>query len=776
MQVDYQKIPAEMRTYRQWVCWRFEDRDASKPTKVPYSPESGRMASVNDASTWTSFEQAVAAAPQYDGIGFVLTKNDPYTFVDLDDTEGNKANFDRQVKIHQEFDSYSERSPSGNGLHIIVKGHIPNGRRRAAVELYSDQRYMTMTGAVFNDKPIAERQNLVQLLWAQMGGGSNTSLYDGSTPALLTDEQVIERASTAINGEKFKYLLAGTWQGIYPSQSEADLAFIDIVAFYTQNAPQIKRLFLASPLGQREKAARPDYVDKMILRSFDRMLPPIDLDIVKNAVEDNKAVLKQISGGTAEVNINGGTPTTDQPITELRNFQAPTRPTPPPGLLGEIAQYIYQSSVRPVAETAIAAAIGLLAGIVGRSYNISGTGLNMYILLLAQTGTGKEAISSGIGKLMSAMESVCPAASDFRGPAEIASGQALLKHISNPNKRCFVSVVGEFGLKMQQLSSSRASSSELMLKRVLLDLYNKSGEKDIVAPSVYAEKDKNTETVKSPSVTIIGESTPETFYQSLDEGLIADGLLPRFMFIEYTGERPARNENHESVQPSLPLVTQLGELAACCLNLHKMERVVKVQCTPEALEFLNKMDKLVDKTINGTKTDVLRHLWNRAHIKTLKLSALVAVGVNYVEPVITLEHAQWAYNMVMSDILSIVARFTRGEIGKNTDENKQGSTILRTCAEYLTAEYRDVKNYGVDACLHEARIIPHSYITRRLGATAIFRNDKMGATAAFKRTIQGLIDAGDLKEVGKPEMVKKYTYSGRAYILADPAKLPAAMK
>lgn len=777
MPVDYNKIPLEMRQYRQWICWRYEDRNGPKPTKIPYNPLAGKMASVTDASTWCSFDDAVRCISLgYDGIGFVLTKNDPYTFIDLDDTEGNADNLQRQVKIYSEFDSYSEKSPSGKGLHIIVKGHIPNGRRRSAVELYSSERYMTMTGDIFDGKDtIYERQALTQMLWAQMGGGAAISIYEGDSVQHYTDEQVIERALGAVNGDKFKLLLDGTWHGIYPSQSEADFAFIDIIAFYTQNGPQIERLFRASPLGQREKAQRGDYVKKMILRSFDRMLPPIDLTGLQNAVDDNKEIIKAVADGKSS-DISGGTHATTGVAAEIRKFFDPKPITPPPGLLGDIAQFIYQSSPRPVAETAIAAAIGLMAGITGSTYNISNTGLNMYICLLAPTGTGKEALQGGVSRLLNATATQCPAILDFRGPAEIASGQALLKHISNPTKRCFVSVVGEFGLKMQQLSNPRASSSEIMLKKVLLDLYNKSGHKDVVAPSIYAEKDKNTPAVQSPAVTIVGESTPETFYESLDEKLIADGLLPRFMFIEYTGERPARNKFHGLVEPSLQLVTQLGDIATHCLIGMSTHNVKHVGMTPEAEAFLDEMDTLVDKMINSTKTDALRHLWNRAHIKTLKLAALVAIGVHYIEPVITLEHAQWAYNLVVMDILSIANRFSRGEIGKNTDENKQGNAVLRACAEYLSADFRSIKSYGVDACLHEAKIIPYSFLSRKVRTTSIFMNDKKGATDALKRTVHGLLDAGDLKEIGKHEMHKKYTYSGRAFMLASPEKLPAIIK
>lgn len=46
------------------------------------------------------------------------------------------------------------------------------------------------------------------------------------------------------------------------------------------------RLFRSTALGQREKAKRNSYIDGMVNRSFDRMLPPIDLDGLKNRLQE----------------------------------------------------------------------------------------------------------------------------------------------------------------------------------------------------------------------------------------------------------------------------------------------------------------------------------------------------------------------------------------------------------------------------------------------------------------------------------------------------------
>ena len=135
----------------QWVCWRFLERAGKKPAKVPIDPRTGTSASPTDPKTWGSYESVLAAKEEHgcDGIGFVLTAEDPYTVVDLDECidleTGELAGW--AAKIVEEFDSYTELSPSRTGLHIWVLGRLlEDGKRKEPVEAYSARRYVTFTG------------------------------------------------------------------------------------------------------------------------------------------------------------------------------------------------------------------------------------------------------------------------------------------------------------------------------------------------------------------------------------------------------------------------------------------------------------------------------------------------------------------------------------------------------------------------------------------------------------------------------------------------------
>jgi putative DNA primase/helicase len=147
LSVRAESIPTELRVRPQWVMWQAV---GEKPDKVPYSARTGRKASSTDLMTWSTFEEAMEAHKQgtYDGVGFVFSSGDPYTGVDLDSCVNENGEIALwALEIVRYLDSYTEFSATGTGLHIIVRGDVPN-RRKGNVEVYSSKRFFTVTGHV----------------------------------------------------------------------------------------------------------------------------------------------------------------------------------------------------------------------------------------------------------------------------------------------------------------------------------------------------------------------------------------------------------------------------------------------------------------------------------------------------------------------------------------------------------------------------------------------------------------------------------------------------
>ena len=264
-----EKIPKELRERPQWVCWRSEER-SGKSTKVPYNPQTGRRASTTDPTTWSHYRTAFHQSrngSDYKGIGFVFTPDDPFVGIDLD----HCVNEDGQLEswagnIIKQLDSYTERSPSGKGVHIFVKAQIPGDRRRKdKVEMYDSGRYFTVTGDRVGKTPdtIEDRADELKGLYEEVFGSDKPTVEDvePGIPA-LNDHELIEEIKASRQRPKFEALWSGDISG-YHSHSEADLALCGILSFRTQDRVQIERLFRQSDL-YREKWERDGYREGVI--------------------------------------------------------------------------------------------------------------------------------------------------------------------------------------------------------------------------------------------------------------------------------------------------------------------------------------------------------------------------------------------------------------------------------------------------------------------------------------------------------------------------------
>lgn len=244
MKQQLYNLPEEIRLLPQWVCWC--------GNKVPKNPRTGGNAQSNNADSWASFEDALKACERFgfDGVGFMFRKDGGYFGVDLDHCQENKAFCDEFINGLK---SYNEYSRSGTGLHIICKGVLPNGsRRKGNVEMYSEGRYFICTGNIYNPKysEIVNCTELIKPLHKKyLHTETKNEQYIRATNTDISDTELIKQARASKNGMLFDMLYGGYWEGLYSSQSEADLALCNMLAFWTGcNKCVMDRMFRASGL------------------------------------------------------------------------------------------------------------------------------------------------------------------------------------------------------------------------------------------------------------------------------------------------------------------------------------------------------------------------------------------------------------------------------------------------------------------------------------------------------------------------------------------------
>ena len=273
-----------------WVVWRYEVVKGKK-TKVLYSAKTGNRCGCNSSysNSWCDYQKAVDAVDtlKMDGIGFVVP--DGVAVIDRDHIKDNDSLL---MRVHELVKSYTEKSPSGAGEHIICKvdkSKIPNvnGEYDASyymknphndLELYIGgytNRYVTFTGNAVRDIPIADCTDGViavmeEFMRKDLFNSKKDDVKAGNGEyEFLDDMEVIIKARAGKNGNKFGALYDKGDTSEYGSASEADLALCSILAFYVGGDPdRIDFHYRASKL-YRDKWERDDYRNNTIQKAID---------------------------------------------------------------------------------------------------------------------------------------------------------------------------------------------------------------------------------------------------------------------------------------------------------------------------------------------------------------------------------------------------------------------------------------------------------------------------------------------------------------------------
>ena len=255
---NYKNIPDSLKQLNQWVCFKLEPNEKKgKADKIPKDPKTGYNAKSNNPATWSDYQTAVKAVSRYgfDGIGIQFANG--IFGVDLDGVIKDGKFTAEAQDIIKTMDSYTEYSPSGTGVHILAKGTIPpKDRRKGSVEMYSEGRFFTVTGntLVGTQEEVKERTAQAAAVHAKYLRREEAAPATSQPQELnLSDSELISKAMSAKNGHIFRALWNGDTSG-YPSQSEADLALCNLLAYWTNgNAYRMDALFRQSGLYREDK-------------------------------------------------------------------------------------------------------------------------------------------------------------------------------------------------------------------------------------------------------------------------------------------------------------------------------------------------------------------------------------------------------------------------------------------------------------------------------------------------------------------------------------------
>lgn len=795
-------IPLELRLVNRWCLTGKATESDPGMCKAPFILRDGlwRPVSVTeDAHSLWDFETAKYyqnANPER-GIGFVLVAGDGFTCVDLDTKDDSPISAsERNWELVKEMQTYTEASQSGCGYHLWFKGEVSGALKTTEMEVYSRERFIICTGNVIVDAPMVYDQDVLAFFNDKIKEKDiDYSAVD--RPQKEHDDQILARIWESDHSGKFQALWRGDWDGylaILHSQginemefdpSRADSAFMGIVTFYTNNFEQCKRIWRASALADIAKRYRGDEKQMRAKRRNTgtnyKLNRAIGFAINRNAADAAKRAEAAALGERLSAQLMERLQ--DEPRPKDYATTIDTLPERyeamkyPPGMMGELAKYYESISIKQIPEFAICEALATAAGLFGRVYNVSGTGLNTYLMVLASSGTGKSHLSRNPESLMTYLERQMGVmgANNFISTKRFTHENAMFQEFST--RTSFTQCLSEFGKIFKNMMSESGVGGALgTVREAMTDIYSKSGQFDRVGGLRYSSMEKCVDIPYAVSYSFLGESVPEPFYGALEAEAFTDGFMSRFLLVEYSGPIPYDTPVLDYTPPTylaehLKNAT-LGVIRALQDPAHVP--VVNVSFENECRNWAKDLSRFcTDKANEKGINHVEQSLWTRANLKVLKIAALLAVMDCPSAPVIRREHMEWAYMFVTNHNSTVLTACRNGQMSSSDRSSSREAEILKAI---IVDYYRD--GSSIKSCnaydgnvvlkMRANRHIPWSYISRHAATRACFKAPQGSAyknSDFVRNALNELLAWGVLVQVPQETVRQQYSFTGKVYQL-----------
>lgn len=275
-------VPDEMKKRPNWVVvktWWNADKGKYNKRPVNCNSDKGEYAESDNPETWTTFDNALKYLKEKGGttVAYALDGKDNISCIDLDrcyDENGQPSAIAKEI-LSKCGKTYVEKSVSGNGLHIFGKTggmDIRTFSKDGDLEFYQKEHFIAMTGdgAGFYRLESFDTPEMKELLsrkcekreeWKGVCKGVNGL-------STMTDRDVVEKASNAKNGDKFKRLYAG--EDLQNNHSNSDMSLMNLLAYWCNgDKEQMLRIFATSGLFRPNKS--PDYYEGTAIKALRSM-------------------------------------------------------------------------------------------------------------------------------------------------------------------------------------------------------------------------------------------------------------------------------------------------------------------------------------------------------------------------------------------------------------------------------------------------------------------------------------------------------------------------
>lgn len=375
-------------------------------------------------------------------------------------------------------------------------------------------------------------------------------------------------------------------------------------------------------------------------------------------------------------------------VESIRALVAKKSPKPPVnpftpesagGLMGSIAEWILSTSRRRTPEFAVMAALSFMSAFYGRRViGPTSLGVNLYLAGIAGPGFGKEAPQARTLQLIE------DARMPFLiGPGEVTSASAIEKELRK--KPVMLMVWDEFGEVIQSVNAGGSGNWTATIRKLMLETFSKAN--SVWRGKEHASAETVAEPIYAPSLSIMGMSTPTTFYGGLSEANLSDGFIARLIFVS-PKERPARsNPKDDGLKTPSALLSAIerAEREFTWPNEHFAKGAWRVAGTKPSFVKVPWEDAKAERAwldvedwqdAEIAKDETRDGIIGRAAEHTVKLATLRALSRSPVGASVSVEDIAWARALVMASIEAVEAGIL---------QHMSGSQFEAVCKAVVTA-------------------------------------------------------------------------------------------
>lgn len=321
-----------------------------------------------------------------------------------------------------------------------------------------------------------------------------------------------------------------------------------------------------------------------------------------------------------------------------------------PGVLGQVVTYSARTAIKEQPQFDVQAALALGATVMGRRFitdnrNMSG----LYFLNVAKTGSGKEHANTVLEDILEEAGLI-----HLRGPNGYTSASGVLSTLKD--KPSHLTVIDEFGsyLKSASAKGNQHKADAMVMLMEAFGRQTKTLRNMGYATNTLTETQRkalNVE-IKSPSITLMGMTTPATFYDAIGSKDVASGFLNRLLIVESKRPREASRMPENVDVPSDVIDWCRGSATAQDEDAGDLSdqghefppEPVIVPFTAAARGLFQDYENTIIERQNTMEDDALEDMMNRSREIAMRLSLIVAHSRGDCE--ISEISAQWAIDYV----------------------------------------------------------------------------------------------------------------------------------